>query len=380
MNEAPTKDLISHFSKLKDPRIERKKLHKLIDIFVIAICAVICGADDWVAIEMFGKTKYKWFKEFLELKNGIPSHDTFGRIFARIKPNEFKRCFLKWIQAIAKISNGEIIPIDGKTLRRSYSSEDNKAAIHMVSAWACKNKMVLGQVKTSEKSNEITAIPKLLNMLEIAGCIVTIDAMGCQKNIASKILEKSADYVLALKGNQGTLLEDVKLYLDDLKKNNLKDVKYDYHEEIEKNRERIEKRRYWITTEVEWLNERHKWEGLKSIGVVESRRQIKDTISTEYRYYICSIEAIAKIFANAVRSHWAIENSLHWTLDIAFREDESRIRKDHSPENFALLRHIALNLLKNEKSCKVGVKNKRLKAGWDNRYLEKLLFSTFCHS
>ena len=367
-------DIISHFSSIKDPRIERQKRHKLIDIFVIAISAVICGANDWAAIELFGKSKKAWFKKFLELPHGIPSHDTFGRVFARLLPQEIKRCFLSWVEAVANITEGEIIPIDGKTLRRSYCNEEGKAAIHMVSAWAAQNNLVLGQVKTAEKSNEITAIPKLLNILEITGCIVTIDAMGCQKEIASTILQKGADYVLALKENQRTLYEDVKLFLDNAKEKEFKKVRFDFEKTFEKDHGRIENRKYWITSEVNWLNERHEWEGIRSIGMVESVRTVKGISSKERRYYICSIEADAKLFAKAVRSHWSIENSCHWILDMAFREDESRIRTDNGAENFAFLRHIALNKLKNDTSLKVGIKNKRLTAGWDNRYLTKLLF------
>lgn len=369
------KQLWEYFSVIQDPRVERTRQHKLVDIIFIAICGTICGADDWVEIAEFGEAKKEWLKRFLELPNGIPSHDTFGRVFSMIDPKEFNRCFMEMISDMAEVIKGENISIDGKTIRHSY--EPGKSPIHMVSAWAGQNQMVLAQIKTEEKSNEITAIPKLLQLLEIHGCIVTIDAMGCQKEIAGSILEKKADYVLALKGNQGNLHEDVTLFLENAKKTNFKEVKHKHISTLDKGHGRIEPRKYWITDEVDWLNERHQWPGLRSIGMVESTRQIKNKITTETRYYISSLPANVTRFSNAVRGHWGIENSLHWCLDIAFREDDSRVRKDHSPENLAVLRHIAINLLKNEKTSKVGIKAKRGKAGWNNAYLEKVLANAF---
>ncbi len=365
--------LIEAFQGLKDPRVERHKRHTLEDIMVIAICAFICGADKWTEVEEFGIAKEAWFKQFLALPNGIPSHDTFGRVFAQLCPEIFQQCFLSWVQSISEITKGEVVAIDGKTLRRSYDKANNKAAIHMVSAWATNSGIVLGQIKTEEKSNEITAIPNLLKLLEISGCIVTIDAMGCQKSIAKEIRQQDADYVLALKGNQGSFHEDVKLFLDTARKNNFEEMSGDYYETLDADHGRIEIRRYWITTNIEWLEQKEQWPDLRSIGVAESERQIGDQVTVERRYFISSLENNAKQFGSAVRKHWGIENCLHWTLDVAFREDENRVRKGGAPENMAMLRHIALNLLKRETTLKRGIRTKRLKAGWDESYLLKVL-------
>jgi len=361
-----------HFEELPDPRHHNKK-HKLIDIMTIAICASICSADTFKQIEDFGNAKIKWFKKFLELPFGIPSHDTFGRVFACIDPKEFQRCFINWVQAIQEVMEGEIIAVDGKTLRRSFDSSTDKKAIHMVSAWASEHGFVLGQIKTEEKSNEITAIPKLLKMLELTGCTVTIDAMGCQKKIAKTIVNKGADYLFSLKGNQSNLHDDVKLFFDECIKDKFKGIPHSFHRTVDGDHGRIEIREFWTVSDIDWLPWKSQWEGLKSIGMVESERQIGNKISKEKRYFISSLNSNAESFGKAVRKHWGIENSLHWTLDIAFREDESRIRKDNAPENFAVLRHISLNLLKNEKTFKGSIKTKRLMAGWENSYLEKVI-------
>ena len=366
-------DLIEAFQGIKDPRIERHKRHSLEDILFIAICAFICGADKWTEVVEFGLAKEKWFKRFLSLPNGIPSHDTFGRVFSLLSPSEFQTCFMAWIQSIRDVTQGEIIAIDGKTLRRSHDRSNKTAAIHMVSAWACDHGLVLGQLKTEEKSNEITAIPKLLKLLELNNCIVTIDAMGCQKEIAQTIQDQGADYVLALKGNQGALHDDVSLYLNEaINKGELKNA-FDYHESTNADHGRIEIRRYWICNDVDWLDQHGQWSGLNSIGLAESERHIGDKLAIERRYFISSLGNDAQQFGNAVRKHWGIENNLHWVLDVAFREDENRVRKDHAPENMTMLRHIALNLLKQETTLKRGIKTKRLKSGWDESYLFKVL-------
>ena len=364
--------ILKHFSVLSDPRRDNRR-HKLIDIITIAICAVIGNADSFEHIAEFGRAKHEWFKGFLELPHGIPSADTFERVFARIDPVEFKTCFLQWIRAISQLTKGEIIAVDGKTLRRSHDKSNGKSAIHMVSAWACANSLVLGQVKTEEKSNEITAIPQLLKTLEIQGCIVTIDAMGCQKDIAETIVDKDADYVFSLKGNQGNLHNDVKLFFEDQKENNFKDLLFDYHETIDAEHGKIEIRKYRTVSDIDWLQGKENWKSLKTICMVERERQFEDKTEYETTYYIGSIENNAEKFAHAVRSHWGIENSLHWVLDVTFREDESRVRKDNAPENLAVLRHIALNMIKKETSLRKSVKSKRLRAGWDNNYLMKVL-------
>jgi predicted transposase YbfD/YdcC len=362
-----------YFISIDDPRIDRAKKHSLQDILIVAICAVICGAEGWEDIELFGKARISWFKTFLDLSNGIPGHDTFRRVFERLSPDQFRTCFTSWIKAVQIFTEGEIIPIDGKVLRRSFDNASSKEAIHMVSAWASKNGMVLGQQKVDDKSNEITAIPKLLERLCIRGCIVTIDAMGCQKNIATQIISQQGDYVLALKGNQGALHADVLLAFESMSPEVLTQKMDDYYRTIDGEHGRIETRKYWMTSNIDWLPQHHAWTGLTSVGIVESIREIGNSVSLERRYYITSLEVNAQKFANAVRSHWGIENSLHWCLDVTFNEDKSRIRKDNAPENFAVLRHIALNLLKQENSKKLSVRKKRLLSGWDNNYLVEIL-------
>jgi predicted transposase YbfD/YdcC len=363
-----------HFATIEDPRKDtHNKRHKLMDILVLTILAVISGAEDWVAVERFGESKKDWLGTFLELPYGIPSHDTLGDLFQRMNPKQLQESFLSWINALVRITGGEIIAVDGKTLRRSYDKGDGKGAIHMVSAWAVKNRVVLGQVKTEEKSNEITAIPELLEMLDIENGVVTIDAMGCQKEIASQIVSQKGDYVLALKGNQGTLHGDVELYLTTAKQNAFKEIAHSYYETFDGDHGRIETRRYWITDQIHWLEEKGKWVGLKSIGMVESEREIDNKMTRETRYYIASINPEAQRFAECVRAHWNIENNLHWSLDVSFNEDQCRVRKGHAAENFAVIRHIALNLLKQENTAKVGIANKRKMAGWNNQYLAKVL-------
>jgi predicted transposase YbfD/YdcC len=365
----------AHFGSLTDPRVERTKLHKLIDILVIAICAAICSCDSWEDVAEFGTAKKEWFETFLELPNGIPSHDTFNRVFARLDPVEFRDCFLAWISAVSELLGGQVIALDGKVLRRSHDRGVGKGAIDMVSAWACTNRLVLGQVKVDDKSNEIAAIPHLLKALEISGCIVTIDAMGCQTEIAKTIVDEDGDYVLALKDNQGHLFEDTKKLFKDLESSQYKAYLYDYEKTVNKGHGRIEIRECWTISDLQilcHLRGFENWEKLQTVSLIRSQRLIGDEKTCEDRFHIASIVG-AKRILGAVRSHWGIENSLHWTLDLAFDEDRCRVRKDHGPENLAILRHIAINLLKQEKTCQRSIKGKRLLAGWKEDYLLKVL-------
>lgn len=375
MKLKPKIAIADHFAQITDPRVERSQRHKLIDIITIAICAVICGADTWVDIESYGQAKFEWLKQFLELANGIPSHDTFARVFARLNPDEFQQSFLNWVRSISKIFQGEVIAIDGKTLRHSYDSSLDKGAIHMVSAWASANRLVLGQVKVNEKSNEITAIPELLKVLSLNGCIVTIDAMGCQKEIVKQITEKGGDYVITLKKNQSGLYQRVEALFKEALSKRYQGFIFSSNRGVEQGHNREETRYCMMLSDVqEQIDPEGKWENLQSIGRLDSRRVVKGKTTIATRYFISSLTNNAELLADSIRQHWRIENSLHWVLDVAFREDESRIRKDNAPQNFAILRHIANSLLQQDKIAKTGIKNKRLKAGWDNEYLSKVLF------
>ena len=367
------RSLVRHFADLDDPRCELKRRHKLIDMIVIAIAAMLCGADGWVGIAAFGRAKRDWLGQFLELPNGIPAHDTFGRVFALIEPSAFEACFRTWVEAIREVIPGEIIAVDGKTLRRSHDRGAGLGALHLVSAWASSNRVVLGQVATEAKSNEITAIPRLLELLQIQGCIVTLDAMGCQVKIAALIQAQGAQYVLALKGNQETLAEEVEEAFIDADARAYEGSISEVVETTETGHGRRETRRYRTLANLEGVKRRDLWKGLNMIGMVESTRELNGSTTQETRFYIGSIGADAETFARAVRRHWTVENQLHWSLDVAFREDDSRVREPVARENLAVLRHIALNRLKNDPT-KLGIQNKRLKAGWDEHYLAKLLF------
>lgn len=359
--------LQNHFSSLSEPRVSRTRIHKLEDIIFISISAIICGAESWNDIEYFGKSKEDWLRTFLELPNGIPSHDTFNRVFSALDSEEFERCFIDWTRSVAELCEHEVIAIDGKTMCGARAS-GKKSAVHLVSAWASQNNIVLGQVKVDEKSNEITAIPKLLNLLVIKGCIVTIDAMGCQKEIAKHILEKEADYILGLKGNQGLLLEQT---IDSFRFLKSEEV----HEELDFGYGRIETRRCSVINDLSLIEACDNWKGLKSLIRIESKRYIKAKGKTEeeVRYYISSLSFNAELMNKSIRSHWGVENSLHWILDVGFNEDASRKRSGNAAQNYSIMNRIALNLLKNDKTTKVGIRSKRLKAGWNNKYLIQLL-------
>ena len=375
MPKNPSARIQDHFATLTDPR-RRKVTYPLINIVTIALCAVICGADDFVAIADYGRKKHKWLSKFLDLKSGIPSHDRFNAILGAIKPAEFEACLLSWITDLHEITAGQVVAIDGKTLRRSFDAATSKSAIHMVSAWATANQISLGQVIVDAKSNEITAIPKLLEMLEISGCLVTIDAMGCQVKIARTIVEKKADYILAVKDNQPTLAEGIAAFFADHAEDDFARVKARrcVTEDKKQKHGRRERREHVICRVPDDLPDRARWPKLAAIGMVFSCIYRDGKERMECRYYILSKYLSAGKFAQAVRQHWSIENQLHWQLDVSFQEDQCRVRLGHADANFSILRRTALSLLKNHHGLKVGVKNKRLAAGWDDSYLEQVLF------
>ena len=373
MIDAAIIPLKEHFSSLDDPRAQHSIEHLLIDIVLVTICAVICGADTWVEIENYGIAKQEWLETFLELPNGIPSHDTFERLFARLRPEQLQQCFLNWVQAVFNLTDGQLINLDGKTLRGSYDRGGKQGMIHMVSAWASENRLVLGQRKVNEKSNEITAIPELLKVLNLDGAVVTIDAMGCQTEIAAQIVAQQGDYVLALKGNQGNLHQDVQQLFDHAHSQNFRGIEHDFYETQEQGHGREELRRYWMMGNTEYLIGAKNWANLTTIGCVESQRKVGDKITSEKRYYLLSLPLDATCFARALRGHWGIENQLHWVLDVGFREDQSRVTQGYGAENLAVIRHLAVNLLSQEKSAKGGIRARRLKAGWNDQYLTKIL-------
>jgi predicted transposase YbfD/YdcC len=372
METQPAVALLDHFAELRDPRREHRRWHKLSDILVIAVCAVLCGAESYPAIEDFGHEREAWLQQFLELPGGIPSHDTFNRVLRLVDPVQFQACFLSWMQAVAAATAGEVVAIDGKALRRSFDTGTAKRAIHMVSAWATANGVVLGQRKVDTKSNEITAIPELLDLLALKGCIVTIDAMGCQRAIAQKILDQGADYVLALKGNQPTLEQAVERFFVTGPEAEAHRSRSEYHEQTEQGHGRVETRCAWISAALDAELTAAAWPGLQSIGRVEATRTLGGKTSVEQRFYLSRLPPEAPPFARAVRKPGGIENKLHWTLDMTFREDQSRLRAGHGAENFAVLRHIALNLLRQESSPK-SMPRKRLACALNPDYLLKVL-------
>jgi predicted transposase YbfD/YdcC len=373
MPETIVTSIEQYFGGIRDPRIDRCKRHQLLDILVITIC----GADDWTEVEAFGQAKLTWFRTFLDLPHGIPSHDTFGRVFARLDPAQFEACFLRWIQTLAELLPEQVVAVDGKELRRSFDRPSGQPAICLVSAWASDQHLVLGQVKVDEKSNEITAIPDLLDALSLDGAIVTIDAAGCQTAIAQKVIEKGGDYVLALKDNQPNLAADVALLFQDVHQSR-PDVPQTDHVQggSEKGHGRIETRTCTTIADptlLAPLRRSGEWVGLKSLIEINAQRQMGGVTTTQVRHYLSSLGGNAREALRVTRTHWSVENSMNWVLDVAFREDDSRVRTDHAPENLGILRRIALNLLKQDTTFKVGVKAKRKAAGWDEAYLRRVL-------
>lgn len=366
----------THFSNIEDPRKLCLNDHPLLNILTIALCGIIAGAEGWTDIENFGKQKASWLGQFLDLKNGIPSHDTFGRVFARVDPEQFRHGFLSWVQAVFEVTSGQVIALDGKQLRRSHDKTLGKKAINMVSAWATTNHLVLGQVKVETKSNEITAIPALLAVLDITGCIVTIDGIGTQVEIAQQIIKQNADYLLPVKKNQLQLYEDIRLFFKLAQQNEFTKVKYSYKRTVDNQHGRLEIRQCWAISGEEsllFLRGHAYWPQLQTIVMIEAERRFRRKVERTVNFFITSLPNDAKQILATKRSHWGIENSLHWVLDVAFREDDSRVRQGNAAENMAILRHMALNLLKQEKSAKGGIKAKRLQAAWNNDYLVKVL-------
>ena len=368
--------LLHHFADLDDPRTDHTRRHNLLDIIALTLCAVASGAEGWTDVEVYGIEKQDWLETFLELPNGIPSHDTIGRVFGAMQPATFQECFLSWMHAVVGASDGKLIAIDGKTLRHSFDTANGKSALHLVSAWASANHLLLGQQAVTDKSNEITAIPALLKLLDLQGALVTIDAIGCQKRITEEIVAGGADYVLAVKDNQPTLHDDVRRVFLEALENDFKGLTHRYHHTKEQAHGRTEERHYHLIEVPEELARKHsEFVGLRTLGMVFSQRQVGDgPEGMETRFYISSMGLKVKAFAEAVRGHWSIENNLHWVLDVVFQEDASRLRKDHGPENLALIRRIALSLLKRAPSKKkVGVACKRKQAGWNDDYLVEVL-------
>ena len=378
MNVKAPSGLMRILGQVEDPRIDRKKMHSLLDILAIALCAVICGADTWTEIELFGKSKRDWLRTFLSLPNGIPSNDTFGRVFSLLEPDQLEQAFMEFMNNLVRATGGELIAVDGKTLRNSFDKASNRAAIHMVSAWCETNRLVLGQLATEQKSNEITAIPKLLALMDLTDMVVTIDAMGCQRKIAEQIVRQGGHYVLQVKENQPSLHGVVSDTMSELIDVGIAGIPLSSYEEFDAGHGRIERRRIWTTEWTDWSDKRDAWAGLRTFICVERERIVGDDSSLERSYYISDLTGIApERMLGYIRGHWGIENKLHWCLDVAFREDDQRQRIGHSAENASRIRRLALNLLRGEKSCKAGLKGKRLRAALDEKYLTKVISGKF---
>lgn len=373
-------DLLGHFIHIRDPRVDRTKRYPLIEILFLVISAAVSGCEGWKSIQDFGVMKLDWLRRFLPYASGIPVDDTIARVMRRLDTKQFQHCFINWMQGVTQATDGEVVAIDGKTLRRSYDKASSKSAIHMVSAWCSANGVVLGQEKTAERSNEITAIPKLLDALALKGCIVSIDAMGCQQEIAQKIRRKKADYILALKGNQGLLHADVKAFFTDALAHGFQGVQHDFHEEWDAGHGRIEHRKCWsinVSKYERCFSNIKKWPGLNRVVMVQTERQLADKTTQATRFYLSSCSSSASCLMNRVRKHWQIENALHWTLDVTFQEDASRIRTGAAPENYAILRHIALNVIKKDTSTQASVRRKRNMAALNDNFRTTLLKQAF---
>jgi predicted transposase YbfD/YdcC len=373
MSRTLSSAIFTHFEKLTDPRIERTRAHKLLDIMTIALCATICGANTWTDVERFGLAKQHWFAKFLELPGGIPSHDTFGRVFAMLDTAEFDACLRNWLRSLHKSMKGQGIAIDGKTLRRSFDTATGRASLHSVSAWAVGLRLSLGQVAVDEKSNEITAVPRLLELLEIAGAVVTLDAMHCQTETAAAIRAKQADYVLNVKANQPKLFERLQQLFERYVNQDFKGGGLRVHKTTERSHGRDERREYYVAPAPKDLIESGQWAGLQSVVMVYRHREVAGKETDEVHYYISSLPPKVKRLAEAIRDHWGIENSLHWVLDVVFSEDDSRIRKGNGPETTAMLRRLALSILEQDTSLKSSIRGKRLQAGWNDDLLAKIL-------
>jgi predicted transposase YbfD/YdcC len=377
MDEQYLPDLRVYISRLDDPRMQRNKLHLLVDIVMIVVSAMICREESWEEIAYWAQLRKDWLASFLELPHGIPSHDTLRRVFERIDPTALQLCLIDWINALRQSWSGQVIAIDGKTVRGAGATDSGSPLLHSVSAFATDARLTLAQVKTQDKSNEIVAIPYLLDLIDVAGCIVTIDAIGCQTKIAETIAKKKADYVLALKGNQPNLLDNVSGFFEIELKRDFRDVRYHYHKAVDKGHGRLEVRECWQSDQIDWISEKTQWKGLASVGMIKRTRTVKDTTSIETQFYLSSLPLDASRFENAVRSHWAIENSLHWVLDVTFGEDACRIAKDHSAENLAILRRTVLNLLRKDTSFPdISAPKKRLRASLDLPFFSHVLLGS----